>query len=307
MLLVAIPLLLIGGGLAAAYSLPRNVWEAVGIVPQKVDSELPPCCQARGIAAKDAATEFAIASEAAPSIAADEEGRVFVAWSQPADEGSWQIFLATSLDGGVKFDPPRQVVSTSSPPGTSLDIARDKLCLEYWDAAQKHGSTQRMRAESTNGGLTFDDASQTENPTSKLEDIDWDTYCRGYGIGPERKDFGWVAKYLEYVQRFADRNDIEFGAAARQLRPFHLLDTKGDLHLAWSEEIPPADKAPSIGRMIMYAKASTGAEFSEPKAAQPRKMATQKFPVIAVSKDDAVVAFCEINADKAKIVVARVK
>jgi hypothetical protein len=263
-------LLLVGGGFAAAYTLPRTVWEAVGIAsPKKVssDDDLPPCCRARGVAAKEAATEFVVANvgEAhrklvSPSIAAADDGRVFVAWAAPTNEEKWNVFLATSLDGGKIFDPPRPVMKVPALTSPGVAIDGDKVDLRWVEGSGENSPLRWLQAESTNGGLTFGEAA----------------------------DFVSAESYIK----------TDGG----------VVDTQGQEHRVFEQNIPAADGEESSGRMIMYAKTSQAGESTEPKGIRPRNGAVQSNSALALVKDVAIVAFCEVDAKGGtKIVVSRVE
>ena len=102
--------------------------------------------------------------EARPTVKADAQGRVFVAWHAPtvegADDAHAAMFLMRSNDGGDSFEPPVIVSPPTegacgccSPEAFATD---DTLWVSYRGAGDNLRRGQRLLT-STDGGHTFED------------------------------------------------------------------------------------------------------------------------------------------------------
>lgn len=179
---------LVGASLAAGYYLPANVTDYLGLSSPQPESppsccctstkqdELPPCCAAK-LAAAPTIAEFPLSDAdrkdqlEAPTLAVDALGRVFCAWASQTDEKERTLFLATSLNNGQSFDPPKPVqrsqiysFSTESRGKTitrsirmvpHLAAASDRLAVAWLDSANDNTTVKMMLAESSDGGLSF--------------------------------------------------------------------------------------------------------------------------------------------------------
>lgn len=104
-----------------------------------------------------------------PSIATDANGRLFVSWSHYRN-GTAQIRLARSIDGGASFEPSVRVsdsipsISLVDAPSVTTDI-HGNVYVSWFD--NRDGSSHIYLSKSTDGGQSFGPDIQVDDATNK--------------------------------------------------------------------------------------------------------------------------------------------
>ncbi|MDQ5871184.1 MAG: exo-alpha-sialidase, partial [Acidobacteriota bacterium] len=106
----------------------------------------------RRLTRNDAASQTSI--NFARSIAADERGRVHVAWADERD-GNREIYYQRSIDGGVSWGAPaRLTVAPGSSYNPSIAAQGDRVHVAWWDT--RSGAHQIYHKRSLDGGATWE-------------------------------------------------------------------------------------------------------------------------------------------------------
>ncbi|MGH9840838.1 MAG: sialidase family protein, partial [Blastocatellia bacterium] len=99
----------------------------------------------------------------ARSIAADEAGRVHLAWRDEQD-GNTEIYYKRSPDGGVSWGPAIRLTNASGrSENPSIAVSGDMVVVAWWD--ERTGAHQIWHKQSYDGGITWQpDAQVTFSP-----------------------------------------------------------------------------------------------------------------------------------------------
>ena len=110
----------------------------------------------RRLTRNDASSETSI--NFARNIAADDSGRVHIAWVDERD-GNREIYYKRSIDGGLSWGPPiRLTVNTNESNNPSIAVDGDDVHVAWWDT--RSGVPQIWHKRSLDGGLTWESDSQ---------------------------------------------------------------------------------------------------------------------------------------------------
>lgn len=127
-------------------------WATVGVVLLAVPLWAQSFEPDRRLTRNDSSSETSI--NFARSVAADERGRVHIAWVDEQD-GNREIYYKRSIDGGLSWGPPaRLTVDAASSNNPSIAAQGDAVHAVWWDT--RGGSHQVYYKRSLDGGATWE-------------------------------------------------------------------------------------------------------------------------------------------------------
>ncbi|UCE37261.1 MAG: hypothetical protein JSW00_17580 [Thermoplasmata archaeon] len=250
-------------------------------------------------------------SQFQPSIAIDNEGNIYLAWTDQRN-GNYDIYFASSTDGGNSFSPNKMVNDDVSIPRQyepSMAIGNNGNIYLAW-ADERNGDSDIYFASSTDGGNSFSPNKKVSDDTVNMIQlhpsiaidgadniyIAWWDYRHGF--------FGdiYFAKSTDGGNSFSANkkvNDDVMNAA--QDKPSIAVDGLGNIYIAWGDN--------RSGNYDIYLATSTdgGNSFSVNKKVNDDVIgAKQKYPsIVADSAGNIYITWMDDRSGNYDIYFAR--